>query len=59
MDKKFIPISADLYCTLKKKITDLEIERDKLLDDKLLAQARIHELKEQVAKLTRIVDAIV
>lgn len=59
MENKFIPISAELYCTLKKKITELEIERDKLLDDKLLAQAKIHELKEQVAKLTRIVDAII
>ena len=59
MENKCITISADLYCTLKKKITELEIERDKLLDDKLLAQAKIHELKEQVAKLTRIVDAII
>jgi len=59
MENKFIPISSELYCSLKKKITELEIERDKLLDDKLLAQAKIHELKEQVAKLTRIVDAII
>lgn len=59
MENKFIPISAELYINLKRKITDLELERDKLIDEKLLAEAKIHELKDQVAKLTRIVDAII
>lgn len=59
MENKFIPISTELYINLKRKITDLELERDKLIDEKLLAEAKIQELKEQVAKLTRIVDAII
>lgn len=59
MENKFIPISTELYLNLKRKITDLELERDKLIDEKLLAEAKIQDLKEQVSKLTRIVDAII
>lgn len=59
MENNYIRISAKLYCELKRKITELEIERDRLIDDKLLAEAKIQDLKEQVSKLTRILDAII